>query len=392
MTDPPGTPGDDIRRPLDESFPSDPPAHSSVGPAPATAANEPDRAPLRPAVPADAPAPATATVSAEPAEPAALPAEPTGPAALPAEPTGPLRTAQLVWGGRFLRAADLAREAPAQAAGSVAAWTGRPAGRLALPGLLIAALLGVALSTGAYLVPTGQGDGATGPGPAGDPSGSSPPTPPAVGLPPPPPPLNTPGSVPTGQGNPAEALAGWAEQMSARTGVPVVALSAYGYAELAATATSPRCRLSWTTLAAIGRVESNHGSSGGATLLADGRALPPVYGLPLDGGGDRARILDTDAGALDADPIYDRAVGPMQFIPTTWQLEAVDATGDGIADVHNIYDAALAAANYLCRSARDLATAEGWWSAVLSYNAVQSYAEAVFAAANEYGRQSRAGA
>jgi membrane-bound lytic murein transglycosylase B len=254
-----------------------------------------------------------------------------------------------------------------------------------MPGLLIAGLLGVALSSGALLVPTGDPADPADPAAPSARTGSAAPTaPPDAGLP-----LSSPGSVPTGQANPAEALTGWSEQMSTRTGVPVVALRAYGYAELAVTATTPGCRLSWTTLAAIGRVESNHGSSGGATLLADGRALPPILGPVLDGTGDTARISDTDGGRLDRDPSYDRAVGPMQFIPSTWQLEAVDATGDGVGDVHNIHDAALAAANYLCRGGRDLTTADGWWGAVLSYNRVQVYAEAVFAAANEYGRQSR---
>jgi hypothetical protein len=296
--------------------------------------------------------------------------------------TRPTRLAGLV------RAVQAAGRAHRRAGRAAANWMGRPGGRFAVPGLLIAALLGVALSTGAFLVPTG---GADRPGPPAPPvvgpSGIPLPTAPPGGVPP----LNTPGSVPTGQGNPADALIGWAEQVQARTGIPEVALRAYGYAELAVRATTPTCQLSWTTLAAIGRVESNHGSSGGATLLGDGRALPPIFGLPLDGEGDRALILDTDGGTLDQDPIYDRAIGPMQFIPQTWQSEAVDATGDGIGDVHNLHDASLAAANYLCRGGRDLTTATGWWSAVLSYNPVQAYAEAVFAAANEYGRQSRAG-
>jgi membrane-bound lytic murein transglycosylase B len=256
-----------------------------------------------------------------------------------------------------------------------------------MPALLIGGLLGVALSSGAFLVPTGgEPDPTAPPDPTAAPGLVAPTAPPAAA-----PPLNNPGSVPTGPGNPADTLAGWADQLQARTGIPAVALRAYGYAELAVGATTPGCRLSWTTLAAIGRVESNHGSSGGASLLPDGRALPPIFGLPLDGAGDRAQILDTDGGQLDQDPTYDRAVGPMQFIPSTWLLEAVDATGDGIGDVHNIFDASLAAANYLCRSGRDLTTAAGWWEAVLSYNAVQVYAEAVFAAANQYGLESRGG-
>jgi hypothetical protein len=393
MTDPPGTPGDDIRRPLDESLPSGPPRPPRpprTDPAPPAGAPAPDNpapsasgpaesAPLRPAAPAPA-TPATAAV------PDAATTAPDA-AAEPVEPAEPatLRPALVA---RIAGAAATASAAPAIAARALAGWTGRPAGRYTMPALLIAALLGIALSTGAFLVPTGSDDNPDG-GAQTAPPGAIPGSPPPTGPPGAAPPLNNPGSVPTGLGNPAESLTGWAEQMQTRTGIPLVALRAYGYAELAVTATTPGCRLSWTTLAAIGRVESNHGSSGGATLLEDGRALPAIIGLPLDGQGDRAEILDTDGGAMDLDPTYDRAVGPMQFIPTTWQVEAVDATGDGISDVHNIHDAALAAANYLCRNGRDLATAEGWWQAVLSYNAVQAYAEAVFAAANLYGQQSR---
>lgn len=371
MTDPPGAPGDDIQRPLDESLPSEPPEPASGDPPsgePPTVTVPDDQASLRPAVPAGEPA-------GEPAEVAS--AEVAG--------TPPARPGGLA---RLVRAGYAVGRAPRRAAAAAAGWLRRPSGRFALPGLLIAALLGAALATGAFLVPTGDSaDPAGSPGPpgAGGPSGfPAPSAPPGV-----PPPQRSPGSVPTGLGNPADALADWAAQIRARTGIPEVALRAYGYADLAAGTTTPGCQLSWTTLAAIGRVESNHGSSSGATLLADGRALPPIFGLPLDGQGDRAEILDTDGGTLDRDPTYDRAVGPMQFIPSTWESEAVDATGDGIGDVHNIYDSALAAANYLCRGGRDLSSAQGWWSAVLSYNAVQSYAEAVYAAANDYGLRSR---
>ncbi|MPZ26687.1 MAG: murein transglycosylase [Micromonosporaceae bacterium] len=360
MTEPPGPPGDDdLQRPLDESVSR-------------TGSTEP---------------PATVPASLRPA----VPASPAQTAPEPAPIRRPSLALRLFLGPA--RAVWAVRRRSGRAARSLARWTGRPAGRFTLPGLLIAALLGVALATGAFLVPT------TGPGPAGapGPSGTLPSGGPS-GVPNPstaptaPAPINTPGSVPSGQGSPAQALADWAAPIQSRTDVPMIALQAYGYAELAVRSTTPTCQLTWTTLAAIGRVESNHGSSGGARLLDDGRALPPIIGLPLDGEGERAEITDTDGGALDNDLTYDRAVGPMQFIPGTWQLEAVDATGDGIADVHNIHDAALAAANYLCRSGRDLTTPGGWWAAVLSYNNLQSYAEDVFAAANDYGQASRGGA
>jgi hypothetical protein len=276
---------------------------------------------------------------------------------------------------------------PARAGRAVRAWARRPSGRLALPGALIVGLVAAAVSTGAFVIPSGlaaDGTGApatAGPGaglPSGPPGASAPAVPPVGGG-------VDPGAGP-GVGNPTEVLTGWAEQMAVATGIPMVAVRAYGYTELVMLTAMPTCHLSWTTLAAIGRVESNHGSSGGATLLPDGRALPAIIGLPLDGQGDRMRITDTDGGQLDGDQIYDRAVGPMQFIPTTWQAEA--APFRGIVDINNINDASLAAGYYLCRG-RDLATPEGWWAAILSYNNLQSYADAVFAAANEYGQRSR---
>jgi membrane-bound lytic murein transglycosylase B len=193
--------------------------------------------------------------------------------------------------------------------------------------------------------------------------------------------------VPAG-GRPADALARWAAPVSAKSGIPVTAVQAYGYAELVVARTTPNCRLSWTTLAAIGKVESDHGSAK-ATLGADGQALPAIKGLPLDGQGGRMLIRDTDRGVLDGDPTYDRAMGPMQFIPTTWKEAAIDADNNGVTDPNDIDDAALAAANYLCNGGRNLSTSEDWWSAILSYNDVQRYAQDVFTYANDYGARSR---
>src|SRR5687767_9098537 len=64
-----------------------------------------------------------------------------------------------------------------------------------------------------------------------------------------------------------------------------------------------------------------------------------------------ASIVDTDGGVLDGDARWDRAVGPMRFIPSTWQLVGRDGNGDGIADPFSIDDAALSAAAYLCARA-----------------------------------------
>ncbi|MBT8228456.1 MAG: hypothetical protein HKP61_17890 [Dactylosporangium sp.] len=194
--------------------------------------------------------------------------------------------------------------------------------------------------------------------------------------------------MPTGR--PADALAAWAVPLAVQLGVPAVALQAYGYAELTLARATPSCRLSWTTLAGIGKIESDHGRGNGAKLTVDGKALPPILGAPLDGSAGRDSIPDTDAGRLDGDSTWDHAVGPMQFIPTSWQQHALDADTDGVADPNDIDDAALTAGAYLCASGHDLSTPTGWYSAILTYNAVRAYARDVYTAANDYGAHSHA--
>jgi membrane-bound lytic murein transglycosylase B len=188
---------------------------------------------------------------------------------------------------------------------------------------------------------------------------------------------------------PQDTVAAWAKKMAPAVGISEIALKAYGYAALRVTADLPACHLAWTTLAAIGKIESDHGREGGATLQPDGTALPPIIGAALDGKDGRQLIADTDAGRYDGDRQYDRAVGPMQFIPRTWVQYQVDADQDGQADPNNLNDAALAAGRYLCAGGKDLATNGGWWAAILSYNELQAYAKNVFDAANDYGVRSR---
>jgi membrane-bound lytic murein transglycosylase B len=269
-------------------------------------------------------------------------------------------------------------------------WSHRPVGRSVLPGLLIALLVAVTGAAGADLVPSAARSlpapaaSASAPGVTAEaPTTQAPQFPPLATFDPVTP---NPADVP---GREAAKLAGWAQPLAERTEIPQVALEAYGYAEWVLSQTQPGCNLRWPTLAAIGKVESNHGRANGATLTPDGRAFPPIIGQPLDGQGARKLIRDTDSAALDNDPIYDRAIGPMQFLPSTWRTWAVDADNSGSSDPHDIDDATLAAAKYLCAGGRDLATAAGWWDAVLSYNDVQAYAQDVFQAANDYGQTSR---
>jgi hypothetical protein len=142
----------------------------------------------------------------------------------------------------------------------------------------------------------------------------------------------------------------------------LVALDAYLRAAMDVSSAMPGCGIPWWLLAGIGRVESGHGTFSTSVLDPAGTASPPIIGIPLDGGNSTAVITDTDGGRLDFDTRHDRAVGPMQFIPSTWARYAADGNGDGIADPQNLYDAAHAAATYLCTAGGDLTADAGWES------------------------------
>jgi hypothetical protein len=164
---------------------------------------------------------------------------------------------------------------------------------------------------------------------------------------------------------------------SARADIPPTYLALYQ------DATSRRCpTLPWSVLAAIGKVESDHGRLGGARLQPDGTVTPRIIGVALDGSPGVARILDTDRGRHDGDTTYDRAVGPMQFIPSTWAAYGIDATGSGAADPHNAVDAIHSAAHYLCAvGASDPARIP---QVILAYNRSTTYRDRVLEIAASY--------
>jgi membrane-bound lytic murein transglycosylase B len=177
----------------------------------------------------------------------------------------------------------------------------------------------------------------------------------------------------------------WVQQVSQRTGIGPIALSAYASAALRLADERPACRLGWTTLAGIGGVESIHGTDGGALLLADGRTSRPIIGPALDGTAGTAAIRATaETTQWHGDSEWDHAVGPMQFIPSTWERWQADGNDDGVADPSNISDAAYAAGRYLCAAGSDLTTAQGWTQAVFSYNHSDTYVRTVLAYANAY--------
>ncbi len=184
----------------------------------------------------------------------------------------------------------------------------------------------------------------------------------------------------------------WVSRIAARTGIPVVATRAYGRASILAASDLPGCHVGWTTLAAIGQVESAHGTIGGARLLRSGRSSKPIVGPALDGrGGVAALRSDPDGVRLHGDATWDHAVGPMQFLTSSWQRFGADADGDGVADPTDIDDAAWAAARHLCSGGLDLRDGRSWTRAVLGYNASDAYVRRVLDTAEGYARAAERG-
>jgi hypothetical protein len=155
---------------------------------------------------------------------------------------------------------------------------------------------------------------------------------------------------------------------------PVFA-DAYARAAAAAPSHVSACRIRPAVLAGVGRVEFAPGNSnGGDGVDVDpaGLVRPPVYGPPTDHG---------------------RAEGPMQFLPSTWATSGLDALGtpggDGLADPHNIYDAALSAAVYLCRAVpgSSLHSDDDLLTAFFAYNHSWEYAETVLGWVHHFDRR-----
>ncbi|MFE0640313.1 lytic transglycosylase domain-containing protein [Streptomyces sp. NPDC058877] len=245
--------------------------------------------------------------------------------------------------------------------------------------VVAAAVAALAASQAPEMVPppadNASGDQAIGTGDATQPSGEGSATgqsPYYTALPE----LNTPNKP--GASTHMPVIAGPAE-----AGIPASVLSAYKRAEQSIRSTQPSCNLPWQLLAGIGKVES--GQANGGRVDDNGTASPPIFGPALNGVGF-ANIPDTDGGAYDGDKTYDRAVGPMQFIPSTWAIWGQDANSDGKKDPNNIYDAAQAAGLYLCAGGRNLALKADLDSAILSYNRSREYLNTVLSWFEYYQR------
>jgi hypothetical protein len=159
-------------------------------------------------------------------------------------------------------------------------------------------------------------------------------------------------------------------------GIPERALQAYR-------AAGGWCEgLRWELLAGIGWVESRHGSTAGATIDPEtGEARPWILGPPLDGSpGVRRLPVAQWLGWWGLSGPWQQAVGPIQFLPATFEAWAVDGDDDGLVNPHDIEDAATTGANYLCGGPDGKISDER--EALLRYNRSETYVLEVLAYAS----------
>ncbi|WP_307810694.1 lytic murein transglycosylase [Tomitella cavernea] len=194
-------------------------------------------------------------------------------------------------------------------------------------------------------------------------------------------------SAPTAGGdapvNPAALVGDVVQFAPGPLGIPGIMLNAYKHAADLMAQIQPSCGLPWYLLAGIGKIESGHASGGAAD--SRGNTTTTILGPVLDGHlAGNAVITDTDGGALDGHASYDRAVGPMQFMPGTWSHYGADGNNDGAADPNNVYDATFAAGRLLCAAGSNLSDPAATTGAILTYNHSMAYVKNVQAWAHAY--------
>lgn len=181
---------------------------------------------------------------------------------------------------------------------------------------------------------------------------------------PPPPPAGPLAAAEAGEVQPMRPTAG---PTAPKHGIPATVLDSYLRAVDSQQRENPGCRITWSLLAGIGKVESGHARGGDVT--EDGDLIHPIYGPSLNGTNGTASIQG-DGG-------WARAAGSMQFIPSSWDRWGADGNHDGETDPQNVYDASLAASRYLCSGSRDLSTPDDLRSAIFSYNHSADYVNLV---------------
>ena len=146
---------------------------------------------------------------------------------------------------------------------------------------------------------------------------------------------------------PAAAGPAWLPTTAALADIPGPMLLLYQQAAAVRCPPAPPSApdgLPWPVLAAVGKVETDHGRN----------------------------VAVSSAGAR----------GPMQFMPATWAAYGVDGDGDGIADIMNPADAVHGAAHYLCASGAG--NSVSLRDAIFAYNHATWYVDLVLEHAARY--------
>ncbi|OXM53643.1 hydrolase Nlp/P60 [Amycolatopsis thailandensis] len=163
----------------------------------------------------------------------------------------------------------------------------------------------------------------------------------------------------------------WVSKTSGWLDIPLRAMTGYAKTTVTLSKETPGCRLSWVTLAALGKIGSDHGRATGSSLKDDG-----VMTVPL--------------GAVEVRDFYNKVVssanasGPLQLTPSVWSQFQASASG-GKPNPQNIDDATLTAGRALCAGGRDLGQGQTWWSAVSTLQPAPLLMHRTLATVNVYG-------
>ena len=145
---------------------------------------------------------------------------------------------------------------------------------------------------------------------------------------------------------------------------------------------APACTgLPWQIVAAIGWVESRHGE--GRVDPTTGNTAPPIIGPALNGtDGNEALPATAASTAWTGDPVWQHAIGPMQFLAGTFAAWATSGSGTGPPNPNNAYDAIATAGRFLCNGQPTLDSVS---AAILRYNNSPTYEADVINQAIAYG-------
>lgn len=163
----------------------------------------------------------------------------------------------------------------------------------------------------------------------------------------------------------------WASKTSQWLDVPLRAMVGYAKATTKLSKDVPGCHLSWVTLAAVGKVTTDHGRAHGGQFGTTG-------------------VLDKPLGTIEVRDFSNKVVstanaaGPMQLAPAIWGRYQASASG-GKPDVQNIDDAALTTGRALCADGHDLSQGQVWWDSVGTLQPAPLFLHRTLATVNVYG-------